>query len=310
MKSAVKSEFILALVLLFVTGASCVPRHPTKTERPVLDTPPWQERHITSPVSGAGYRYLFAESKVSDAPALLLLHGGFFDERIWSNASDLASRFNVYALSWPDDSPFYDGSFAGFGRVARDFLAALGLSEVTVAGVSMGSLVAIDLASGYPEVKVKALVLCSAVMLALNEEEIKERLRIAGLARGRSPERLRAFIEWRESRAELATPPAGPTQHDIFWVRPASYYKQVFDSVGNQGNRRQPTDRIECPVLFVSGTADETMPIAAVRQGLSLFPRAAAVEMKEVEGADHTMVFARGPQVANVMLDFLERHGI
>lgn len=301
-----KKTRLLVIGLAFAS-MGCIPKHPTKTHRPEISAPPWQERSVNSAATSVEYRYLFAQGPTEDAPAVLLLHGGFFDERIWINTRNLASQFNVYALSWPDDSPLYDETFAGFGRIARDFLASLNIDDVVVVGVSMGSLTAIELATGHKDLKVRSLVLCSAVMLALNEEEIKTRMRIAKIAQDRSPERLRGFIEWRQARTELKPPPTGPDQDDIFWIRPASYYDQVFGSVKNQGSRRQPTQLITAPVLLISGTADETMPIEAVRQGTTFFPNAAKVEMVDIEGADHTMVMESGPLVAQKILSFLKQ---
>ncbi|MCU0663863.1 MAG: alpha/beta hydrolase [Myxococcota bacterium] len=305
-------KHIVALLVLAVgiPSMGCIPRHPTKTHRPEISAPPWQERSVISPITSAEHRYLFAQGPSQDAPALLLLHGGFFDERIWINTRDLASRFNVYALAWPDDSPAYDGTFVGFGNVARDFLAALNIKRLVVVGVSMGSLAAIELVTGHADLEVQGLVVCSAVMLALSAEEIEARERIARIATNRSPERLAGFIEWKQARTKLIPPPEGPTQNDIFWVRPATYYAQVFGAVKNQGPRRQPTQRITAPVLLLSGTADETMPIEAVAQGVSFFSNARAVEMEAVEGADHSMVLASGPLVAGRMLGFFTRQGV
>jgi pimeloyl-ACP methyl ester carboxylesterase len=302
-----KKEMLLVVSLAFAF-AGCIPRHPTKTHRPEISAPPWQERSVTSAATSVEYRYLFAQGPTEDAPVLLLLHGGFFDERIWINTRDLASQFNVYALSWPDDSPLYDKTFVGFGKIARDFLASLKIDDVVVAGVSMGSLTAIELVTGHKDLKIRGLVLCSAVMLSLSEEEIKARMRIAKIAQNRSPERLRSFIEWRQARTKLKPPPTGPNQDDIFWIRPSSYYDQVFGSVKNQGSRRQPTELITAPVLLISGTADETMPIEAVRQGTTFFPNAQKVEMFEIKNADHTMVMESGPLVAQTILSFLRQN--
>lgn len=302
---------LASLVLLIVLALpGCVPKHPVKTARPVISSPPWEERAVRSAATGAEYRYLFAAGPGADAPALLLLHGAFVDNRVWLNVAGLAARFNVYTPSWPDDSPFYDGTFAAFGNAASDFLGALGLKRVFVAGVSMGCYAAIELIAGHPDIEAPGLVLVSATMLAIDKKEIEGRRRVSKIALDLQPERLRALVEWQEGRTRLIDPPSGPHGHDIFWVRPYSYYRQVFGAVGHDADKPQPTERIACPVLLLSGTADKSMPIELVRRGPARFPRAAAVELLEVPGQDHGMVFSDGPLVVAEVLAFFARHGL
>jgi len=303
----------VALIVALV-ASGCLVGRPTRTTRPALgQTPPFEERTVRSSETGAEYRYLFAPGPSPAAPAILLLPGGIFDNRIWLYSGGLAERFNVYALDWPHDSPLYRGRMSDFGDVARDFLAALetaapdGSNMRFVAGVSMGTFAAIDLVSREPRIEIDALVLASTVMFAITPEEVEVRTGMAERALGFSPERLRAIIEWRVEGTEFDPAPGEVQQQQIFYVRPSSYYAQVFGASANQGDRPQDTQSIDCPVLFLAGTADETMRIDVARLSPTVFQDA---ELVEFEGYDHAMIFGHGPEMVEAMLAFFDRRNL
>lgn len=288
--------------LLGATLIGCIPKHPTKTTRPVLNVSPWQEKTVTSSHSGEQYRYLFLPGPRADAPAMLLLPGGFFDHRIWLNTTKLRAHFNVYALDWPDSSSLYKARVADMGEVVQDFLQTLGISSLYVAGVSAGSYGAIEVALRQDLFRVKALFLLSTAMFAINRTEVKRRLRMTRIALGFKPEKLRSVLEYRIDRTEFDSVPGPIQQAEIFYVRPYSYYSQLFHMVQNQGTHKQPTQTIDCPTLILHGTSDEVMPIENARLSTSVFSNASFLEFKDYK---HAMVFTHGPQIADSMLDFL-----
>ncbi len=298
-------RFIYVAVLLAITG--CVLRHPVKTTRPGLDDSPWEERHVTSGATGQQYRYLFLAGPSREAPTILLLPGGIFDNRIWLYTAELRSHFNVYALDWPHDSPMYHGDVNDYGDVAHDFLVALGLRELYVAGISAGAYAAIDLVSRKEDLDVRALFIYSAVMFAISKEEVKERTKMSKFALGMKPERLRSFIEWRVSRTEFDESPGKIEQKDIFYVRPYSYYAQLFGMSFNQGDQPQATGKILCPVLVLQGVDDDIMPVEVARETPGVFGDA---KFMSFDGMGHAMVFSHGPQLVGAMMDFLEERDL
>ncbi len=291
----------LAIVMI-----GCFPA-PQRTDRPAIERDPWRERSVRSEDSCQTYRYLYAPGPGEDSPAMLLLPGGIFDNRIWLYCDSLAEHFSLYALDWPDNSPFYTGHASDLGAVARDFVGALGIEELAVAGISMGTYAAVDLAAERTGLEVDALILISSVMFALTDEEIEKRTAISERALSFSPETLRSIVERRAERADYGPAPGEIRQLDIFHTRLYPYYFQVFSIGAKQEDRPQRTQRIECPVLFVHGTDDETYPIEVARGNPTVFPAAKATEWIEIEGGRHSMVFARGPEVAAAIEEFLKR---
>ena len=301
MKALLMRALLGTPALLLV--AACIPSRPTRTVRPEISVAPWTERTVRSAQSCAEYRYLHLEGPEPGAPVLLLLPGGFYDARIYLNLKELAQRFEVYALDWPDSCAMYTGRVGDYGEIAADFLRAVGVSEIYLAGVSMGTYAAIDLASRKKEIRVRALVLFSTVMFGIDEDEVarRERMGRAGLMLG--PEKTRALIEVGVRKAKYEEAPGVP-QSEIFWVRPYSYYYQLFSMTLNQGAKRQATRDIACPTLLVQGSEDDVMPVEWARLSTSVFPDA---EYVEEEGGAHSMIYSRGPKLARTVLDFFAR---
>ena len=293
------------LFALAVLGG-CIPRQPSRTERPEVPVAPWEERTARSE-SGHVYRYLYLEGPSGDAPALLLLPGGFFDNRIWLNASGLAEGFRVLALDWPDNSLLYGGRLEDYAAVVEDFLGAVGEREIHLGALSAGVYAALESAARQRGFEVRSLVLISAVMLGVSDEEVKRREKLVDVALGLSPARLGGLVEYGVARSDLE-PADGPIQQDeIFWVRPYTYYYQLFRAIGSQGARRQATGGISCPVLVLQGTADETMPAELARRTADLFSDAT---YRELEGYDHAMVFGHGPEISSIMMEFYRDRGL
>ncbi len=287
--------------------AGCIPRSPTRTARPTIDTAPWTERTVRSDVSGQSYSYLHLPGPNAGARPLLLIHGGIFDNRMWLYTHRLAERHEVFALEMPSESPFYQGRVEDFGDVVHDFVRTLELDELVVVSVSAGAWVAIDLVSRHPELDVRGLVIISSVMIAINEEEIEGRTELSARAMGFQPERLRSIMEYRVGRTTFDSAPGEIQQDDVFYVRPYSYYRQLFVSALAQGDQPQATERIPCPVLVLHGTDDETMPVEIAERTTTVFPDATFVAF---EGFGHSMIFSHGLRVVTEIIRFIDERGL
>jgi pimeloyl-ACP methyl ester carboxylesterase len=298
-----KTRFALLLAAAIPIAAACAPAAPTRTVRPDVRIAPWTERTVRSARSCAEHRYLHLDGPAPGAPAILLLPGGFYDARIYLNMAALAERFEVYALDWPDGCAAYTGHVGDYGEIAADFLGAVGVSRIHLVGVSMGTYAAIDLASRKRGLRVDGLALFSTVMFGIDGDEVARRERMARMALRLGPEKLRALVERGVRRADYEEAPGLP-QSAIFWVRPYSYYYQLFHMTLNQGAARQATREIGCPTLVVHGTEDEVMPVEWARLTTSVFPDA---EYAEEEGGAHSMIYSRGERLARLVLDFFAR---
>ncbi|MGH2544282.1 MAG: alpha/beta fold hydrolase [Ardenticatenaceae bacterium] len=100
-----------------------------------------------------------------NGPALLLLHAGVADSRMWdAQVAPLAEQFQVIRcdLRGHGRSPLPDGLFAYHDDV-RLLLDALASERVWLVGASFGARVAVDLCLAYPE-RVKGMILVSAAI--------------------------------------------------------------------------------------------------------------------------------------------------
>lgn len=296
-------RFLLAALV----GVGCGGSHPKRTKRPEISVAPWEARTVRSPQTCHTYEYLFAAGPSEEAPALLLLPGGFFDYRIWLNAHRLSERFNLYVLNWPDNSLLYTGRVEDHGAIAHDFLQTLGLKDIYLGGVSAGSFASIDLVTRYPDIQVRALFLVATVMFGITEKEVKKRTRLAGFGFKFAPERMLAIIDWQVGRTKFHQAPGELQMQDIFYVRPYSYYYQVFGFAVNQGAKKQPTMDIQIPTLVMIGSSDDIMDVEVARLTPTVFPDA---ELREFEGFEHDMAFTHGPELVDAMFEFLDRRGL
>ena len=115
-----------------------------------------------------GVRLAYVELGDPKGEPLLLLHGYTDSSRSWSLTVPYLSR---YRLIIPDqrghgasDAPPCCYAPAALAEDAREFMDALGVRRAAVAGHSLGSMVAMELAANHPE-RVSAMVLVGSTGL-------------------------------------------------------------------------------------------------------------------------------------------------
>ena len=116
-------------------------------------------------VAGIRTHYVVA----GEGPPLLLLHGLGASLIAWmSNIDALSQKFTVYALDIPgrgdSDKPNIDYRVPTGARFIREFMEILGIERASLAGCSMGGMVALRTALDYPD-RVEKLVLVDAAGL-------------------------------------------------------------------------------------------------------------------------------------------------
>lgn len=97
--------------------------------------------------------------------ALILLHAGIADRRMWDDVlPTLAERFRVVRvdLRGYGETPLPDGPFV-YASDIRALLETLGIERTHVVGVSMGGHVALDLALAHPEVVDRLVLVGSGI---------------------------------------------------------------------------------------------------------------------------------------------------
>lgn len=113
-----------------------------------------------------------AHDDVGAGPAVVLLHSGVADRRMWRSIQPaLSSGFRVIApdLRGFGQSPLPGGEFCDADDVAA-LLDVLGVPDAAVVGSSLGGRVALELATGYPDRVSSLVLLCPAYRGAARTE--------------------------------------------------------------------------------------------------------------------------------------------
>jgi 3-oxoadipate enol-lactonase len=221
--------------------------------------------------------------------ALVLLHGSPFDRRMWApQLAGLCDDFRVVA----PDLPGYGSSppraetmtMRALADAVVELLDALAIDRALVVGLSMGGLVAIELALARPE-RVEGLVLAATTAAPLGPEEAERRraaaaeidangmlattLEMAGRLFGprarRNPPLLAGVL-----RMMLSTPPAGA-------------------SAALRGRAEHPDyarllPGLAVPSLVIAGDADGYAPEEITAQLVDSLP---AAELLMLPGVGH-----------------------
>ena len=127
-----------------------------------------------------------AHDVTGSGPAVLLLHEGVADRRMWRRQVPVLEREHTVVtldLRGFGDSPHASGTFSNVEDV-RELLDELGIDQAAVVGGSFGARVALELALVHPR-RVSRLVLCPP---ALSDWEGSQTVRDAWRAEGEAYE--------------------------------------------------------------------------------------------------------------------------
>jgi len=218
---------------------------------------------------------------------LLLLHGLGSNSQSWSRQlAGLQDHFQVIAWDAPGygDSSDPDPEFRTFGELAellKGFIDSLGFSGIYLLGHSMGSTLAIEFCSKYPQY-VKALILAASTRGGrtnpeTNERKLKNRLyNVENLP----PQEL-AKLRTPAMFSPYAAPEAiAEAQRIMSMVRPPGYRSVAYSLYHADQTERLAS--IKMPTLLICGEDDTVTPPAESRiveqriagSSLKLIPRA------------------------------------
>jgi pimeloyl-ACP methyl ester carboxylesterase len=187
---------------------------------------------------------------------------------------------------------------------AAGLLRALELDSAHVYGLSMGGMIAQELAIRFPE-RVRGLVLGgttpggpravlpTAAELAALGGAIARKRSLAGALfspefRREHPERVRALLPY---FAQHRATPRGAWAH--WW---ATVYHDTMSRLG----------RIQAPTLVLHGGADTMAPLANARLLAERIPDA---ELKVIAGAGHAFALERPQESYDALTEWLDRRG-
>lgn len=247
-------------------------------------------------------------------PLVLIMGLGGGSSMWWQQVAFFSQEYRVITYDsrgvGHSDKPDIPYSMDMLVDDAAGLLEKIGINSAHVYGVSMGGMVAQELALRYPEM-VASLVLgattCGGAhavaaspealerllgIMSLPVEEVVEVSTSLTFSRGfieRYPGRIR---EWLAKGAE--SPPS-----------PLGFKRQAEAASGFDTYERLP--RIRIPTLIVAGTGDQLIP---AENSITLASRIPNAELVLFEGAGHGYLWEAEEQANQVVSDFLTRHRI
>ena len=241
-------------------------------------------------------RRLFYTDQQPDAagPVLLLLHGAGGSHLVWPGALRRLARTRVVALDLPGhgrSAPPGRRTIAHYTATVADFIAAVGLSEVVIAGHSMGGAVALTLAVQPPPALRGLVLLGVGPQMRVGETLLGGGLSDFDAAAGfiveygfaAAPDELR-----RKTRQAILETGATTTFGDFLAC-------SRFDV-------RAQLAGIHLPALVIGGTEDRLVP---PRQGDALAAGLPHARRAHVAGAGHFIMLERPAETAALIAGFL-----
>lgn len=238
---------------------------------------------------------------------VLLIHGLGSSSRDWEpQRSYFAANYQVISMdirghgrSHKPPGPY---TVAQFAADTAALLSALEITAAHVVGISMGGMIAFQLAVTYPEL-VKSLVIVNSGP-ELVVRSFKERLQVwqrflivqlLGMQKMGEvlSERLLPRPEHAPIRAEFV---ARWAEND-----PRAYRAAMRALIGWSVSDRLRD--ITCPTLFIASDSDYT-PVATKEKCAKMMPQA---ELVVIEDARHAVTIERPQQFNAVLADFLQK---
>ncbi len=263
-----------------------------------------------------GQRFHLTDWGPAQGPAVLFLHGVTGHARTWDHeAAALAGRFRIFALDQRghgDSDPAPDGDYS-LTTLAGDIAAvidALGLTRVSIVGLSLGGRAAIVYAALHPERMERLMVVDIGPDIAA-----AGRTRVGSLM-ARSPERF-ASLEDAVAQGRASNP-----RYDDALLRervahglrrlPDGGYTWKYDRAIRDGVRtgrwREDLDvwplwtSVTCPTLIVRGAESDVLSPEIAKQMIEARPQARLVEVPD---AGHTVPGDQPAQFLELLRTFL-----
>jgi pimeloyl-ACP methyl ester carboxylesterase len=241
-----------------------------------------------------------------DGMPMIFLHGVTDSSHSWSSTTPfLSDRYRTYVLDQrghgDSEKPFYGYSMSQFAEDVIAFADKLGIERAVIVGHSMGSFIAHQIASVYPE-RVSHLVLVGSAPTSVRNELLTFLWdEIVGPPDFQDPIDPDFIREWH----------TGPNPVDpIFFEKvleetakvPARVWKAAFRGLLTD-DHTDFLDDITAPTLIIWGTLDAMFTLADQQALQAVLPGAVFIAY---DGAGHNTQWEQPQRVAEDIRDFIE----
>jgi 3-oxoadipate enol-lactonase len=252
---------------------------------------------------------ILAHEVVGSGPALLLVHAGIADRRMWDDqvGAFAGAGWTVIRPDLPGfgETPLPDGPVATWATL-RDLLDRLGVERAAVVGCSLGGRAAVDLALAAPG-RVRALVLVGSALAGRRfEEPALHRLwdlSETALERGDHQEAARVEVEtWVVGVGrgpETVDPAVRARVRDMLLATYAAGEADLEDLDPPAAGR---LGEIDAPTLVLVGAHDRPDITATADALAAAIPGA---HLKVLPGTAHLPNMERPAEFNRVVLEFL-----
>lgn len=236
-------------------------------------------------------------------PAMLLVHGVGMRAEYWSNIEkDLAATFALTVVDLPGHglNPAFnelDPSLSRYTDAMAEVIAA-SQQRVIVVGHSMGALIALDLATRYPEA-VAGIGVLNGVYRRSTEAQQAIDARVAELSSLQPTDPTATLERWFGKSPQGVNAQSAQNCRD--WLADANLqgYRDAYHAFAKAD---APTDRalqqIRCSALFMTGALEPNSTPAMSESMSALVPDATCIV---VDGARHMMTMTHGAQVVKAL---------
>jgi 3-oxoadipate enol-lactonase len=299
-------HLILQLTFLFLkAGVAFVPHDkylqkinaivPIERKNDGFDLQGWEYRSVNGSLPDCVHRYYYLAGPSPDAPVFLFIHGLNLDGRNFINLRSLASRYQLIAYDFPDRSPQYTGRLDDFALLINDFLAAKGITRLSVAGVSFGGVVAVHWAAHAPGIVVENMVLASSGIVGTSPAQQAQSRATAQWVSTLKDYQVYWVMERLTDRFVKNFPPSVRRElSPLFRIKHPDFYREVVASTAGY-DATDDAGRITCPMLVLLGTKDELFSVKDTASIAAFVPQA---KIELIPGGSHIMTFLEGDDIA------------
>ena len=282
-----------ACVMLLVCAACTVrgaPREPTGPASGYVD------------VSGGRLYY----EAVGTGPAVVLIHGGFGDRRMWDDQfAAFARSFRVvrYDHRGFGRSPAPDSAYSPVADLER-LLDHLGIGRAHLIGNSLGGSVAIEFGLARPDRARSLTVVASAANgYPFPQEDIDRITRVLELAQaGRLDEALDRWLTHQMLAAANDDPDVRARVHRMVRENGRIWTMAAWPSERGEPPAIRRLSELRVPMLLITGSRDMPSLQAAADSTARVAPGARRVE---IAGAAHLPQMVRPAEFNRIVLEFL-----